>query len=187
LLVVAVALALAAAASRVIANPVGIPPTAKPFDVIEGQTISIELGTPTAHGWYVLIWGSYTVGEQEFLANGAAKEGEFNPGSGCVYIAWEGGGLCFFPSESQATGRVSFSSRSMAGHRSRSASFRPHARMAPSITGSTTRHKRGRGVPRLSPVKEVTGSAPVTGRAHPRPAATSARRYERDRTGRAPA
>ena len=99
--VAAVALALVVAASRVIANPVGIPPTAKPFDVIEGKTISIELGTPTAHGWYVLIWGSYKVGDQEFLANGAAKEGEFNPGSGCVYIAWEGGGQCFFPSENQ--------------------------------------------------------------------------------------
>jgi hypothetical protein len=34
-------------------------------------------------------------------AEGAAKEGEFNPGSGCVYIAWEGGGQCFFPSENQ--------------------------------------------------------------------------------------
>jgi hypothetical protein len=69
--------------------------------VIEGKTISIDLGTPTAHGWYVLIWGSYKVGDQEFLANGAAKEGEFNPQAGCVYIAWEGGGQCFFPSESQ--------------------------------------------------------------------------------------
>ena len=85
--VAAVALSLVAAASRVIANPVGVPPTAKPFDVIEGKTISIELGTPTAHGWYVLIWGSYKVGDQEFLANGAAREGEFNPGAGCVYIA----------------------------------------------------------------------------------------------------
>jgi hypothetical protein len=28
-------------------------------------------------------------------------EGEFNPGAGCVYIAWEGGGQCFFPSENQ--------------------------------------------------------------------------------------
>ena len=77
--VAALALALVAAASGVIANPVGVPPTAKPIDVIEGKTISIELGTPTAHGWYVLIWGSYKVGDQEFLANGAAKEGEFNP------------------------------------------------------------------------------------------------------------
>jgi hypothetical protein len=99
--VAAVALALVAAASRVIANPVGVPPTAKLLDVIEGKTISIDLGTPTAHGWYVLIWGSYKVGDQEFLANGAAKEGEFNPQAGCVYIAWEGGGQCFFPSESQ--------------------------------------------------------------------------------------
>jgi hypothetical protein len=99
--VAAVALALVAAASLVIANPVGVPPTAKPFDVIEGKTISIDLGTPTAHGWYVLVWGSYKVGDQEFLANGAAKEGEFNPGAGCVYIAWEGGGQCFVPSENQ--------------------------------------------------------------------------------------
>src|SRR5208282_5454288 len=53
-----VALALVVAASRVIANPLGVPPTAKPFDVIEGKTISIELGTPTEHGWYVLIWRS---------------------------------------------------------------------------------------------------------------------------------
>ena len=49
----------------------------------------------------MLIWGGYKVGDQEFLANGAAKEGEFNPGAGCVYIAWEGGGQCFFPSENQ--------------------------------------------------------------------------------------
>jgi hypothetical protein len=100
--VAAVALALVLAANRVIANPAGVPPTAKPVDVNEGEKISIELGTPTAHGWYVLIWGSYKVGDQEFLANGAAKEGEFNPGAGCVYIAWEGGGQCFFPSESQS-------------------------------------------------------------------------------------
>ncbi len=90
--VAAVALALIVLAGRVIANPAGVPPTAKPLDVIEGKKISIELGTPTAHGWYVLIWGSYKVGDQEFLANGAAKEGEFNSNSGCVYIAWEGGG-----------------------------------------------------------------------------------------------
>jgi hypothetical protein len=95
------AVALAAAASRVIANPVGVPPTAKPFDVIEGKKINIELGTPTAHGWYVLIWGSYKVGDQEFLANGAANEGEFKPETGCVYVAWDGGGQCFFPSENQ--------------------------------------------------------------------------------------
>ena len=49
--VAALALALALAASRVIANPLGVPPTAKPIDVVEGKTISIELGTPTAHGW----------------------------------------------------------------------------------------------------------------------------------------
>ena len=49
----------------------------------------------------MLIWGGYKVGDQEFLTNGAAKEGEFNPGAGCVYIAWEGGGQCFFPSENQ--------------------------------------------------------------------------------------
>ena len=97
----AVALALVTTASRVTANPVGVPPTAKPFDVIEGQKIGIELGTPTAHGWNVLVWGSYKVGDQEFMANGAAKEGEFNPGAGCVYIAWDGGGQCFFPSENQ--------------------------------------------------------------------------------------
>ena len=48
----------------------------------------------------MLIWGLQG-GDQEFLANGAAKEGEFNPNSGCVYIAWEGGGQCFFPSENQ--------------------------------------------------------------------------------------
>ena len=47
----AATLALVVAAGRVIANPVGVPPTAKPFDVIEGKTISIALGTPTAHGW----------------------------------------------------------------------------------------------------------------------------------------
>jgi hypothetical protein len=99
--VATVALAFAAAASQAIANPLGVPPTAKPIDVIEGKNISIELGTPTAHGWYVLVWGSYKVGDQEFLANGAAKEGEFNPASGCVYIAWEGGGQCFFPPENQ--------------------------------------------------------------------------------------
>jgi hypothetical protein len=100
-IVAAVALASAVAAGRVIANPVGIPPTAKPIDVVEDKKISIELGTPPAHGWYVLIWGSYKVGDQEFLANGAAKEGEFKPDAGCVYIAWEGGGQCFFPSENQ--------------------------------------------------------------------------------------
>src|ERR1700679_1181804 len=100
--VAAFALASVVAASRVIANPIGVPPTAKPFEVTEGNKISIELGTPTAHGWYVLIWGSYKVGDQEFLANGVAKEGEFNPGAGCVYIAWEGGGQCFFPSENQS-------------------------------------------------------------------------------------
>ena len=49
--VAALVLGIVAAASRVIANPVGVPPTAKPFDVVEGKTISIELGTPTAHGW----------------------------------------------------------------------------------------------------------------------------------------
>ena len=85
--VTAFALTLVVAASRAIANPVGVPPTAKPFEVVEGKKTSIELGTPTAHGWYVLIWGSYEVGDREFLANGAAKEGEFNPGVGCVYIA----------------------------------------------------------------------------------------------------
>ncbi len=99
--VAAVTLALVVAASRVIANPLGIPPTSKPFEVIEGKEISIALGTPTAHGWWVLIWGSYKVGDQEFLASGAAKEGEFAPGAGCVYVAWEGGGQCFFPSENQ--------------------------------------------------------------------------------------
>jgi len=119
--VATVALALVVAANRVIANPVGVPPTAKPFDVIEGQTISIELGTPTAHGWYVLIWGSYKVGDQEFMANGAAREGEFNPGSGCVYIAWGGGGSVFYPPRGRAAGRMSFSSRFMAVRRSRSA------------------------------------------------------------------
>src|SRR5580704_984517 len=99
--VAAVALAWVIAANGANANPPGVPPTAKPFDVIEGKEVSIPLGTPTAHGWWVLVWGSYKVGDQEFLANGAAKEGEFNPGAGCVYIAWEGGGQCFFPSESQ--------------------------------------------------------------------------------------
>jgi hypothetical protein len=99
--VAASALASVMAASGVIANPLGIPPTAKPFDVVDGKTISIELGKPTAHGWYVLVWGGYKVGDREFLANGSAKEGEFNPGAGCVYIAWEGGGQCFFPSENQ--------------------------------------------------------------------------------------
>jgi len=59
--VAALGVALVAAASRAVANPVGVPPTAKPFDVIEGNKISIELGTPTAHGWYVLIWGSAIV------------------------------------------------------------------------------------------------------------------------------
>jgi hypothetical protein len=97
----ALALALVAVASGGLANPVGVPSTAKPFDVIEGEKISIELGTPALHGWYVKIWGSYKVGDQEFLANGAAKEGEFNPGAGCVYIDWKGGGQCFFPSENQ--------------------------------------------------------------------------------------
>lgn len=96
----AVGVALVAIASRVVANPPGVPSTTKPFDVNEGEKVSIELGTPTPHGWYVKIWGSYKVGDQEFLANGAAKEGEFKPDSGCVYIAWEGGGQCFFPSES---------------------------------------------------------------------------------------
>jgi len=99
--VAAVTLVMVVAAGRAIANPLGIPPTAKPFDVIEGNQIGIALGTPTAHGWYVLVWGSYKVGDQEFLANGAAKEGEFDPGTGCVYVAWEGGGQCFFPSENQ--------------------------------------------------------------------------------------
>jgi hypothetical protein len=101
LAVAAIALALVTVAGRLIANPLGVPPTAKPFDVIGGQKISIELGTPTAHGWYVLVWGSYKVDDQEFLANGAAKDGDFSPDAGCVYIAWEGGGQCFFPSESQ--------------------------------------------------------------------------------------
>ena len=41
------------------------------------------------------------MGDQEFLANGAAKEGEFNPGAGCAYVAWEGGGQRFFPFENQ--------------------------------------------------------------------------------------
>ena len=103
-------LALAGPAGGANANPVGVPPTAKLIDVVEGQSIDIELGTPTAHGWYVLVWGGYKVGDQEFLANGAAKEGEFNPGAGCVYIAWEGGGQCFFPSENQGArvpGRMS--------------------------------------------------------------------------------
>ncbi len=99
--VATVALAFAFAASQAIANPLGVPPTAKPIDVIEGKNISIELGTPTAHGWYVLVWSGYKVGDQEFVAQGAAKEGEFNPASGCVYVAWEGGGLCFVPSENQ--------------------------------------------------------------------------------------
>ena len=58
----AVALVLVVAAGPVIANPPGVPPTAKPFEVIEDRKISIDLGTPTAHGWYVLIWGSYKVG-----------------------------------------------------------------------------------------------------------------------------
>ena len=39
---------------------------------------------------------------------------------------------------------MSFSSRFMAGRRSRWASFRPQARTAPFITGSTTRHRQGR-------------------------------------------
>ena len=94
-------LALAGPAGGANANPVGVPPTAKLIDVVEGQSIDIELGTPTAHGWYVLVWGGYKAGDQEFLANGAAKEGELNPGARCVYIAWEGGRQCFFPSENQ--------------------------------------------------------------------------------------
>jgi len=114
----AVALVLVVAAGPVIANPPGVPPTAKPFEVIEDRKISIDLGTPTAHGWYVLIWGSYKVGDQEFLANGAAKEGAFNPGAGCVYIAWEGGGQCFFPSESQGNRAHEFL-KSIHGRRSR--------------------------------------------------------------------
>ena len=95
----AVALALVAAASRVVANPPGVPSTAKPFDVNGGEKVSIDLGTPPSHGLYVKIWGSYKIGDQEFLANGSAKEGAFDPAAGCVYIAWEGGGQCFFPSE----------------------------------------------------------------------------------------
>ena len=50
LVVAAVALASVVTADRVAANPVRVPPTAKPFDVIEGEKISIDLGTPTAHG-----------------------------------------------------------------------------------------------------------------------------------------
>jgi hypothetical protein len=98
--VAAVALALVAGASPVAANPAGVPSTAKPFDVNEGEKVSIELGTPSAHGWYVKVWGSYKVGDQEFLANGAATDGGFKPNAGCVYIAWEGGGQCFLPAES---------------------------------------------------------------------------------------
>ena len=97
----AIAFELAAVANPAAANPLGVPPTAKPIEVIEGKTVSIPLGTPTAHGWYVLVWGSYKAGDQEFLANGRAKEGQFDPSAGCVYIAWEGGGQCFFPSENQ--------------------------------------------------------------------------------------
>ena len=140
--VAAVALALVAAASRVIANPLGVPPTAKPLDVIEGKTISIELGTPTAHGWYVLIWGSYKVGDQEFLANGAAKEGEFNPRPVACTSPGRAAGSVSSPPRTRATRRMSFSSRFMAGRRSRWASIRPQARTAPFITGSTMRHKR---------------------------------------------
>ncbi len=99
--VAVVAMASIVAASGVVANPLGAPPTAKPFEMIEGKPISIALGTPTAHGWYVPVWGSYKVGDKEFLANGAAKEGEFDAGSGCVSVAWQGGGQCFFPSENQ--------------------------------------------------------------------------------------
>jgi hypothetical protein len=33
----ALALALAAAASRTVANPLGVPPTAKPLDVVEAK------------------------------------------------------------------------------------------------------------------------------------------------------
>ena len=136
----ALALALVAAASQVVANPLGVPPTAKPFDVVEGEKISIELGTPSAHGWYVLVWGSYKVGDQEFLASGTAKEGEFNPGSGCVYIAWEGGGQCFLPSENQSNRTHEFL-KSIHGGPSITLGFiPPQARKANSITGSTMRH-----------------------------------------------
>jgi hypothetical protein len=87
--------------------------------VIEGKTISIAPGTPTARGWHLLILGRHKVGDQEFLANDAAKEGEFDPGSGRAYIAWQGGGRCFFPSENQGDKGMSFSSRFTAGRRSR--------------------------------------------------------------------
>jgi hypothetical protein len=127
--VAAVALALVAAASRVIANPLGVPPTAKPLDVIEGKTISIELGTPTAHGWYVLVWGSYKVGDQEFLANAPTL-----PGTAAGSVS--------SPPRTRATRRMSFSSRFMAGRRSWWASIHPQARMAPFITGSTMRPRR---------------------------------------------
>ncbi len=77
--VAAVALALVVAASRVIANPVGVPPTAKPFDVIEDKKISIELGTPTAHGWLVLIWGSYKVGRSGVPGEWRRQGGRVQP------------------------------------------------------------------------------------------------------------
>ena len=112
-----------------IANPVGVPPTVKPFDVIEGKKLSLELGMPTAHGWYVLVWGSCKVEDQEFLANGAAKEGEFNPGAGCIYIAREGGGQCFFPSENQGDRAHEFLKSIQAGRRSRWAGWRFYYRV----------------------------------------------------------
>ncbi len=95
--VAAVALALVVAASRVIANPVGVPPTAKPFDVIEDKKISIELGTPTAHGWLVLIWGSYKVGRSGVPGEWRRQGGRVQPW--CRRLG--GRGQCFFPSENQ--------------------------------------------------------------------------------------
>ena len=100
-LIIGAALTLATSAGQGSANPVGVPPNAKEVAVNEGQPVRIDLGSPQTHGWYVKIWGSYKVGDQEYLANGTAKEGVFDPKSGCVYVMSADGGQCFYPSEDQ--------------------------------------------------------------------------------------
>jgi hypothetical protein len=108
-----------------------------------GQEDSIELGTPTAHGWYALISGSYKVGDQEFLANGVAKEGEFHLSAGCVYIAWESGGRCFFPSENQDNKAHEFLKSIHGGRPITLGLIPPAGAHGAFITGSTMRPKRG--------------------------------------------
>ena len=140
-------LALAAAGSRLVANPVGVPPTAKPFDVIEGKKVAIELGTPTAHGWYVLVWGSYAAIRLAIRRSSRAappRKASSTRAPGASMSPGRAGASVSSPPRTRATERTNSSSRYVAGRRSRWAWFRPQARKAFFTTGSTTRHKRGR-------------------------------------------